>query len=531
MKDYTDLSIADLTNLLKNRNLATDGTKDTLVSRLEAYDAVNDPSPSPELHHSPVTSNSQTYNQIPSSIPNHLPNELDEEYCLNWDDDNDADDVGSAKADATAITAEDAKATKAIETAKAGPQKTTQETPVQSKSEPNPAAGGHSPQTSVGSIVTPPSVDRVSKTGYKYKSIAALHFPDSPKTTKSSSDPPSAAVPKSSPNALPKALSKPPSAVSTNSIADSLRSTLSATPAGALAKAISKPLSSAPSNALSRAPTLPTGSDKPLSSAPSNALSKAPALPTEGDSTTATPITAALATVPASPKVAPSNPTSTQTAATAVALSKENTAPRAATAPLKETIAPKTAATLSDRNPTPANTTDSNHLRTTKSGYKFNSIASLFSTSTSTATARPPPAESKPQPIANMVVDTASTYATDVKLTPKEEEARKLAIRASRFGTTTKETETPAAINQGKKHGRSEQSGANDARERERKLEIERERERERIRQRVTSSGNKRQRNDDNDDRRQDNQYRRNRQSHYRSQNSYKSNYNPRRRY
>lgn len=428
--------MTELTNILKERSLPTDGAKDSLISRLEAFDAANDPSLSPMLHLSPVLPQAQVHKPTPTSIPNHLPNELDEEYCLNWDDDGDVDDAAGS---ATIVkVAEAAKATEAAVEAES--VKVTGDSHLRIKSDPI-AVAEEPAQPNIDLTSSSTSIEKVSKSGYKYKSIAATFFPEHPKSSTTA-----------------------PSNVSVKTPAGAIPGSSST---ATLAKVATNPLGSTSSTSLSG------GGSKPTSTAPSNALSRAP-------------------TLSGSIK----NSTATTTVATTATTSKENT--------------------------TPKPTNDASRVKTTKSGYKFNSIASLFPETVTT------PTSTKSQHITNMVTDTTSTYAKEAKLTPKEEEAKKLAMRATRFGVATKEPEVTAKE---KKQGRSTQLDTVDeysAKERERQIEIEKEKEREKIRQRVTTT--KRQRNDDDDDRRLENQHRYNRQSQYRSPNT-KANYYPRRRY
>lgn len=495
MRDYTDLTLPELNTLLRERSLATDGSKDSLVSRLEAYDAVNDPSPSPELHPSPARQQEQKHQPRPVSLPHHLPTEPDEDY-VDWGDDADDNELDMALKAA-------AKAADAAEAMEISKLKIAGDNPPRSES--NSFAGGDEHHSSQSGAMSPTLIKKVSKSGYKYNSIAATFFPDNSTPAAVLSSAPSAMV---SPKSPQKPTSEAPSKPSSRSPSHSTASTKAAnspcsTPATP-SKPPPKPLSTTPSNALSRALDLSAGK---------RSTTATPVKPTPRPSVTVTPIKIAALV---------------QTASASVTTAAPNAVPKVDTLP-----APSASATTagiavisSKPNLAPKPTVGTSRLRTTQTGFQFNSISALFP---GAAVDLPilPVTPTKPQPIANVVVNTVSTYSINQMLTPKEEEAKRLAMRAARFGTKSQD---PAA-GRGKKHGRSGSSEVdhNAAKERERKLEIEKEKEREKIRQRVTSSA-KRQRNDEDDDRRPEN-YKRHRQPQYRNPASARAHYNPHRRY
>lgn len=491
MRDYTDLSLPELDKLLRERSLATDGFKDSLVSRLEAYDAVNDPSPSPELHLSPVRHHEQKHQPRPASN-HHLPTDPDEDY-VDWDADDDViPRVGIASELDMAI-----KTIQAADTA---------------------MAVGGSPWSNSSAITddeyypsqlnnaSPTPIKKVSKSGYKYNSIAETFFPDdSSRAAISSSTAPAMTSPKS-PSKPPKFPSDSPSRTPSNLSALSTR-------------VLNTPTSSTPATPYAT-PSKP--SSKPFS----NILSKALALPAGNESAIATPVkptyrgSATASTQTGSPLKA----ASIQAASATTAIVTPNPGP-------KVDVLPNSASTAAvgateNRNIAPKPIVGSGRLRTTQSGFQFNSISALFP-----GAVAQPPTPPRPQPIANVVVNTSSTYSTDVVLTPKEEEARRLIVRAARFGATSGSGDSTGA--KGRKHWRSGVSDADYKAARERRLEIEKEKEREReiIRQRVTSSA-KRQMNDEDDDKRTDNQYKRHRHNQYQNSGSGSRNhYHYRRRY
>lgn len=450
MRDYTDLTLPELTRLLTERSLATDGVKDSLVSRLEAYDAVNDPSPSPELHLSPVCSHAQPPQD---SLPtHHLPTEPDEDY-VDWGD---GDDDGVR----TATVAEFDVAVKAAAEAARAKDKVAGDNPAAAalRSRSGSIDGFHR-SDSQPSVVSPTPVEKVSKSGYKYNSIAAMFFPDS------------AAMPSS-----PKAPPKSPPAVST-----------------AATKAINTPRSTP--------------------ATPSKAPASAPALPASNSTTAAKSGSPVKVATPFKAPTRSSVPIQAATApAAATTVSKADFV-------LRDSLTAAAAAALSpNKKATPA----ASHVRrTTQTGFQFNSVSALFPVTAAAVPTIPPRA------IANVVANAAAT------LTPKEEEARKLAMRAARFGSTPKEP----AVSKVRKHGRADVDRSAAAKEKEkekeRKLEIEtekeKEREREKIRKRVTStSASKRSRNDDDDE---NNYKRQHRSAAAAAYVSSKTQYSPQRRY
>lgn len=502
MRDYTDLSLPELDKLLRERSLATEGLKDSLVSRLEAYDAVNDPSPSPELHLSPTRCPEQKHQTQPNSL-HHLPTDPDEDF-VDWDADDEVIPrvgivaefgtamkaaAGAAGAAGAADAADAAGATGATGTAG-----TTDEAAVISspRSKCNSIADDDDEYySSQLSNISPTPIEKISKSGFKYNSIAETFFPDDSSPTAVSSLTSPAITSPNSPPKLCKVPPNTPSRTSSNVSALSTRipnspsstpATPLATPSRSRSNTLSKVLGPSISNGSAiTTPVKPTHRTKAIDSTQTGSPFKA-AVPVQTNSaTTVTAAPNATPTVDAPPG------SSSSTAAACIT------------------------ETSSDKNIAPKSTIGSSRLRTTQSGFQFNSISALFPGAVSK-----PPAPYKPQPITNAIVNTAST---DAILTPKEEEARRLIVRAARFGTTAGR-EDPTAV-MGRKHGRSGLSEAdyNVARERERRLEIEKEREREIIRQRVTGSA-KRQRNDGDDDRRPENQYKRHRHTQYRSSGS-----------
>lgn len=467
MRDYTDLSLPELDKLLRERSLATDGFKDSLVSRLEAYDAVNDPSPSPELHLSPVRHHEQNHQPRPASN-HHLPTDPDEDY-VDWDADDDViPRVGMASGLDMAI--------KSIQAADAS------------------RAAGGSPWSNSSAItndeyypsqlnnasLTP--IEKVSKSGYKYNSIAETFFPDdSSPAAMSSSTAPAMTSPKS-PSKPPKFPSDSPSKTPPN---------LSALSTGVL----NTPTSSAPATPYATP-------SKPPAKPRSNILSEALALPASNGSAITTPVKPTYrGSVTASTQTGPPfKAAPVQAASATTAIVTPNAGPKADA--LLNSVSTAAVSIAENGNITPKPIVGSSRLRTTQSGFQFNSISALFP-----GAIAQPPTPPRPQPIANVVVNTSSTYSTDMVLTPKEEEARRLIVRAARFGATAGPGDPTGA--KGRKNWRSGLSDADYKAARERRLEIEKEKEREReiIRQRVTSS-TKRQMNDEDDDKRTDKRHR-----------------------
>lgn len=487
MRDYTDLTLSELNKLLRERSLAMDGTKDLLVSRLEAYDAVNDPSPSPELHLSPVRCHEQKHQPRPTSLPRHLPTELDEDY-VDWGDDADDDQNIVRIAAVTEFDTALKTAAEAAETSKSEPVKTAGDsTPLSESSSVAGGDGRHS--TALSSTL----VEKTSKSGYKYNSIAAKFFPENSNPVAMS---PSAPLAMASPRSPQKPTSVAPTKSRSRSPSARVADPRCSTPATP-----SKPPSTAPSNALTRAPVLSAGVDGTVIT---------PVKPTIHPKVAVSPIKIAALVHAGSAPVATVTP---------------NAVPKVDALPAADSIAAITTAGIlvvpSKGDPT----ADTSRLRTTHTGFQFNSISALFPKA---ATDLPTPSATltKPQPIANGVASTASTHSTNVALTPKEEEAKRLAMRAARFGTRS--VEDPAA---GRKR-KNERFGPpevdhNAAREKERKLEIEKEMEREKIRQRVTSSA-KRQMHDEDDEKRPENHKRH--RHHHRNPAS-RFHYNPHRNY
>lgn len=478
MRDYTDLTLSELNTLLKERSLAMDGTKDLLVSRLEAYDAVNDPSPSPELHLSPVRCHEQNHQPRPTSLPHHLPTEPDEDY-VDWGDDAD-DDQNVVQI--AAVAEFDTALKTAAEAAETSKSKTAGDNTPLSKS--SSVAGGDGHHSSQSAALSSTLIEKISKSGYKYNSIAAKFFPEN-------SNPAPLAM------ASPRSPQKPTSVAPTKSRSRSPSARVANPPCSTPATP-SKPPSMAPSNALSRAPVL---------SADRGSTATTPAKPTIRPMVAASPIKiAALVHAGSAPVTTPN------------AVPKVDALP--ATGPTAITAGFSAVPSKGDLTPKP--TAATSRLRTTQSGFQFNSISALFPGDLPTPSAT----LTKPQSIANMV-SPASTYSTNAALTPKEEEAKRLAMRAARFGTRSMEDPTARRKRKNERPGPSE-ADYNTAREREQMLEIEKEMEREKIRQRVTSSA-KRQKHDEDDERRPEN-HKRHRHYHRNSASS-RPHYNPHRRY
>lgn len=463
MTDYTDLPLKQLTILLTERSLATDGTKDMLISRLEAYDAMNDTSPSLELH-TPVLLETPVHKPTLAGSA-HFTSDIEKEYELNWDEYAHVDPEAVRAAKAATVESYEAESdssskSKSKSEPKLGPKPelATSITAARGSSSTSKSNSNildlaetitivdddddNSSQGSISfSLASYDPTEKVTKSGFKYKSLAASLFPDSPKVSKKVT----ANVPLNTPSNVPSKTSKaPPSDASTDT--------------------------------LSKSP---------------------PATSSEG-----------------LPKALPAMATKAVTAPVSTFNPNKNT-------PIKSTI---------------------ETVKTTKSGFKFNSIASLFSTPTKDPVADPikPPttqSQSAPKPTQNML--STPIYASGSKLSDKDEEAKKLALRAKRFGITPKEeNEAATKLRRQARFGPldvvDDEKGEKEKKSRKEKeqirlqqIETEKEKEREKVRQRVTSSS-KRQRQEDGD-RRQDRQtHKRSRQDSYYSPNS---TYHGRRRY
>ncbi|KAI5845072.1 hypothetical protein DFP73DRAFT_526537 [Morchella snyderi] len=389
MKDYTDLTKLELIELLRNRGLSLLGVKDALISRLEEYDHTHDPSPSPQLHNSP--SISRLERPKPITAPQHPVSDIyisrsslfsndiltsDEGDYANWEK-----TYGDIALEASKTPDSESKK---LPASKSGP------TPKVSFSIPKSELSSSvftevatttdkSPLKTETTAIVPGSlpVERVTKTGFKYKSLAAELYPAEERIINAAIKPISTALP-------PKPIIKIPSDASTGNI------------------------------------------------------------------------------VPMNPR----DPVSAGSASSSATLDHLKISPTTALTSILEKINAVTTTDvvsgLSGRGGDSGSRAESEFFKTTKSGFKFNSIASLFpedKVPTKSSKSNDPPfkAHVSAQPTAIPAVSTKqnptipSSMPTLVRIA-KLTEAEKLSLRAKRFGIPQKDE--PPVTTKARREGR-----------------------------------------------------------------------------
>lgn len=464
MKDYTDLTKLELIELLRNRGLSLLGVKDALISRLEEYDHTHDPSPSPQLHNSPAISRPEIPKPTPTpqrpvsdthiSRSSLFSNDIltsDEGDYANWEK-----TYGDVALEASKTPDPESKK---LPEPKSGPvpkvsfiiPKPELSTSVFSEADTTTDKNTSETETTAtvpGSL----PVDRVTKTGFKYKSLAAEFYPAQEKTINAVTNPISITLP-------PKPTIKIPPGAST-------------------------------SNIITISPSDPVSAGSAASSATLDHLKFSP-------TTSLTSIVEEINAV-------------TTTGVTS-SLSKKD----------------------GDFKPR----TGSESFKTTKSGFKFNSIASLFpEAKASTKSSKPndPPIKArssvqltdtltvsaKQNPTGEMAASAAPSSMPTLVRIAKLTDAEKLSLRAKRFGIPQKDElpVTTKARREGRfgvaelvdNYEKIKDRGRNHKSEKEKEKEKEREkvggRERENNRRRV--SGGKRARYEDENDIYHDREYR-----------------------
>jgi hypothetical protein len=473
MKDYTDLTKLELIELLRNRGLSLLGVKDALISRLEEYDHTHDPSPSPQLHNSPAISRperpkptttpqrpvSDTHISRSSLFSNDILTSDEGDYA-NWEK-----TYGDMALEASKTPDPESKKFPA---SKSGPipkvsfsiPKSELSTSVFSEVD---TTTDKSPSKTETTATVPGSlpVDRVTKTGFKYKSLAAEFYPAEEKIINAATKPISIAL-------LPKPTIKIPSGA-------------------------------------------PTGNIIPMSS---------------------------------------SDPVSAGSAASSVTLDYLKISPTTVLTSIVEEINAGTTTgvtnSLSKKDGDSKTRTESESFKTTKSGFKFNSIASLFpedKAPTKSSKSNDPPIKArssvqptatptvlaKQNPTGKIAVSTAPSSMPTLVRIAKLTEAEKLSLRAKRFGIPQKDE--PPVTTKARREGRFgvaelvdnyekiKDRGRNHKSEKEKEKEKEREKEgeRERGNNRRRVSGGKRARYEDENDIYHDREYRAVRQRQSRS--------------
>ncbi|KAH8155517.1 uncharacterized protein LAJ45_00527 [Morchella importuna] len=210
MKDYTDLTKLELIELLRNRGLSLLGVKDALISRLEEYDHTHDPSPSPQLHNSPAISRLErpkptTTPQLPVSDTHISRSSLfsndiltsDEGDYANWEKTYGDVALKTSKTPDPESKKPPAPRSGPVPKVSFSIPKSELSTSVFSESD---TTTDKNPSETETTATVPGSlpIDRVTKTGFKYKSLAAEFYPAQEKTINPSTKPFSIALPPTS---------------------------------------------------------------------------------------------------------------------------------------------------------------------------------------------------------------------------------------------------------------------------------------------------------------------------------------------
>ncbi|KAH0612796.1 uncharacterized protein H6S33_009176 [Morchella sextelata] len=430
MKDYTDLTKLELIELLRNRGLSLLGVKDALISRLEEPERPK-PTTTPQR---PV---SDTHISRSSLFSNDILTSDEGDYA-NWEK-----TYGDMALEASKTPDPESKKFPA---SKSGPipkvsfniPKSELSTSVFSEVD---TTTDKSPSKTETTATVPGSlpVDRVTKTGFKYKSLAAEFYPAEEKIINAATKPISIAL-------LPKPTIKIPSGA-------------------------------------------PTGNIIPMSS---------------------------------------SDPVSAGSAASSVTLDYLKISPTTVLTSIVEEINAGTTTgvtnSLSKKDGDSKTRTESESFKTTKSGFKFNSIASLFpedKAPTKSSKSNDPPIKARSS------VQPTATPTVLAKQNPTGKIA--LSLRAKRFGIPQKDE--PPVTTKARREGRFgvaelvdnyekiKDRGRNHKSEKEKEKEKEREKEgeRERGNNRRRVSGGKRARYEDENDIYHDREYRAVRQRQSRS--------------